>query len=105
MRLLLFFAINNEDRGLRVVGEASSGDEALTLRRELDVDVVVLDQRMPGRTGLATAEALLAEEPDLSIVLYSAFADEVMADKARQIGVLARRRGRARLRSRWRWRP
>lgn len=33
-------------------------------------------QRMPGLTGLETAEAMLAEEPDLPVVLYSAFADE-----------------------------
>ena len=54
-----------------------------------DIDVVVLDQRMPGLTGLETAEAILAEEPDLPVVLYSAFADETLADKARQIGVRA----------------
>lgn len=89
IRLLLLLAINTENRGLRVVGQASSGDEALTLRRELDVDVVVLDQRMPGLTGLETAEAMLAEEPHLPIVLFSAFVDESTADKARQIGVRA----------------
>lgn len=89
MRLLLLFAINSENRGLRVVGEASSGDEALTLRRELDIDIVVLDQRMPGLTGLETAEAMLAEEPGLPIVLFSAFVDEIMADRAGQIGVRA----------------
>lgn len=72
-----------------VVGEAASGDEALTLQQELDLDVVVLDQRMPGLTGLETAKAMLAEDPDLPIVLYSAFADDTLADSARQIGVRA----------------
>lgn len=87
MRLLLLFTINTEDRGLRVVGEASSGEEALIIRRDLDVDVIVLDQRMPGLTGLETAQALLAEDPDLPIVLYSAYVDETMAAEARQIGI------------------
>lgn len=87
MRLLLLLTINSENRGLRVVGEASSGEEALTLHSALDLDVIVLDQRMPGLTGLETAKALLVAQPDLPIVIYSAFVDETMNDEARQIGV------------------
>ena len=87
VRLLLQLTIDRENAGLRVVGEAASGDEALQVRRDLDVDVVVLDHRMPGLTGLETASAMLAEEPDLPIVLYSAFTDDRMIADARQIGV------------------
>lgn len=87
MRLLLRVMIDNENRGLRVVGEASSGDLALTMHRDLVVDVVVLDQRMPGLSGLETAKALLAERPDLPIVLYSAYLSDATADEARQLGV------------------
>jgi CheY-like chemotaxis protein len=87
MRLLVQLTIDRENRGLRVVGEAASGDEALRMRRGLDVDLVVLDHRMPGLTGLETAEAMLAEAPDLPIVLYSAFTDDGTAARARQIGV------------------
>lgn len=89
VRLLLLLTINKEDRGLHVVGEATSGHEALTLRRDLDVDVVVLDHRMPGMTGLETARAMLAEAPDLPIVLYSAFTDDHMIAEAHDIGVRA----------------
>src|SRR3546814_5473740 len=87
VRLLVQLMIDQENRGLRVVGEAASGDEALQVRRRLDVDVVVLDHRMPGLTGLETATAMLAEAPDLPIVLYSAFTDERMAAEARSIGI------------------
>jgi DNA-binding NarL/FixJ family response regulator len=87
VRLLLFLVINKANDGLSVIGEASSGHEAISLRRDLDVDVVVLDHRMPGLTGLETARAMLEEAPDLPIVLYSAFTDESMADEARDIGV------------------
>ena len=58
--------------------------QALALRRDLDVDVVVLDHRMPGLTGLETASQMLAEAPDLPIVLYSAFTDERMNAEARR---------------------
>jgi YesN/AraC family two-component response regulator len=87
VRLLLQLIIDQENEGLRVVGEAASGDEALRVRRGLDIDVVVLDHRMPGLTGLETASAMLAEAPDLPIVLYSAFTDDRMAAEAQAIGV------------------
>lgn len=89
VRLLLQLVINRENEGLRVVGEAASGEEALTMRRDLDIDVVVLDQRMPGLTGLETASSMLAEQPGLPILLYSAFTDVQMEDEAQRIGVRA----------------
>src|SRR2546423_96797 len=87
MRLLLRVLINGEDRGLRVVGEAASGEEAITLRPDVCPDVVVLDCRMPGLDGLDTARSLLEDEPDLPIVLYSAFIDSDVTDQAASIGV------------------
>jgi DNA-binding NarL/FixJ family response regulator len=87
VRLLVQLLIDRENHGLHVVGEASSGEQALQLRRDLDVDVVVLDHRMPGLTGLETASQMLAEAPDLPIILYSAFTDDRMLAEARQIGV------------------
>ncbi len=88
MRLLLSLTITNEDRGLRVVGEAASGAAALRIQQELDIDVVVLDQRMPGLSGLETTKALLAEEPGLPIILYSAFPSKEVCDEALKIGAL-----------------
>src|SRR4051812_25444676 len=87
MRLLLQLKIDEANRGLRVVGQASSGEHALVLRPDLDIDVIVLDQKMPGMTGIETAEALLANEPDLPIVLYSAYLDDDTAEAATRIGV------------------
>ena len=87
MRLLLQLKIDEANQGLHVVGQAASGEEALVIRRELDIDVIVLDHAMPGLSGVETAEALLANEPDLPIVLYSAHLDDSSADDARRIGV------------------
>ena len=87
VRLLVQLLIDQANRRLRVVGQAASGDEALAMRRGLDVDVVVLDHRMPGLTGLETAAAMLAEDPNLPIVLYSAFTDVHMVAEAQDIGV------------------
>ncbi len=87
VRLLVQLLIDQENHGLRVVGEAASGEQALQLRRDLDVDVVVLDHRMPGLSGLETATKMLAEAPDLPIILYSAFTDDRILAEARKVGV------------------
>ncbi|GAC1315582.1 MAG: hypothetical protein NVSMB12_11450 [Acidimicrobiales bacterium] len=87
MRLLLRFTIERANQGLRVIQEAASGEEALAIRDGLDVNVIVMDHRMPGLTGVETAKALLASEPDLPIVLYSAFVDDELAAEAHRVGI------------------
>lgn len=87
VRLLLTFAIDKANDGLRVAAQAASGHEAVVLRREADIDAVVLDYRMPGLNGIETARAMLAEAPNLPIVLYSAFTDVQVADEAQRLGV------------------
>lgn len=49
---------------LEVVGEAASGEEALTVVRATDPDVVCMDVEMPGMGGLAAARALVGD-PDV----------------------------------------
>jgi RNA polymerase sigma factor (sigma-70 family) len=57
--------------GLRVVGEAGDGEEALALVRELQPDVVVLDVNMPGRTGLDVAGELRDEGASARVLVLS----------------------------------
>ncbi|NEA86544.1 response regulator transcription factor [Streptomyces sp. SID9913] len=47
--------------GIDVVGEASSGGEAVTLAAETAPDVVLMDIRMPGMTGIEATERILAQ--------------------------------------------
>ena len=87
MRVLLRATIDREDRGLHVVAEADSGAGAIALAAELEFDVIVLDHKMPGMNGLDTAARFLEAEPDLPIVLYSAFLDAEVAGEADRIGI------------------
>jgi DNA-binding NarL/FixJ family response regulator len=87
IRLLLRRMIEAADGELCVVGEAADGTEALACIDELDPDVVVLDQRMPGPTGLETAEAILARRPQQRIVVCSAQMDADLRRAARDVGV------------------
>jgi DNA-binding NarL/FixJ family response regulator len=57
--------------GFDVVGEAEDGASALELAAELEPDLVLLDIQLPDLDGFAVAERLLADVPDLGIVLVS----------------------------------
>ena len=82
-----------ESSGLRVVAEAADGPEALLAFRDLDPPpvptVILLDNQMPGPSGLEVAAEILARMPDQIIVLFSAYlSDEVIAE-AERMGVAA----------------
>lgn len=61
---------------LTVVGEASCGEEALKLARELLPDVVLLDISMPGWGGLVTAEKISTACPSSAIVMLTVSEDK-----------------------------
>ena len=73
-----FRRILEDDADLVVVGEASDGDEAIRLARELNPDVVVMDYAMPGTSGLAATRAILERAPDTAILLLSMHAEEAL---------------------------
>jgi DNA-binding NarL/FixJ family response regulator len=89
MRFLLRVVIEAANQGLAIAGEARSASEAVEQWREHDPDVVVLDHRMPDRSGLDVAEEILAERPDQSIILFSAFLDDETVARAEALGVRA----------------
>jgi CheY-like chemotaxis protein len=87
MRALLRVVLSDGSGSIDVVGEAVDGTEALEMWRDLRPDVVVLDQRMPGLTGMEVAERILAEEREQPIVLFSAYLTDDMRKRARDMGV------------------
>lgn len=89
VRLLLRTVIDRANRGLRVVAEASSGPEALQQAAQCHPTVVVLDEMMADMSGLETAEHLRARHPSQIVILCSAYLDEGVIARARQIGVHA----------------
>jgi CheY-like chemotaxis protein len=82
-----------EGAGLRVVDEAVDGVEALDALEVLEAPpvptVIVLDNRMPGLTGLEVAERVLQRIPEQRIVLFSAFLNDELTARARALGISA----------------
>ena len=66
-----------------VVGEATSGEEALALVDALRPDLVLMDINLPGMNGVETTRRLSARHPDVVTVLVSTYeADDLPADAA-----------------------
>ena len=87
MRALLRSLIEVANEGLKVADEAADGDEALRRWREHRPEVVLLDQRMPGLSGLETAELMLREDPTQMVILFSAYLDEDIKLAAAGLGI------------------
>jgi len=60
-----------EEQGLRVVGEAATGEEAVRSVRELAPDVVVMDLNMPGISGVDATRQITAEAPLTRVVVLT----------------------------------
>ena len=67
---------------LEVVGEAGSGEAALTVVADLQPDVVVMDLVMPGIGGVEAIRQLRATHDGLGIVALSSFSD---AERVREV--------------------
>ena len=77
-----------EGLGLRVLGEAEDGRQALTLARTLRPDLMILDIMMPQMDGLETAR-LVRNEHLAAVVLLTGYAEQDMIARADAAGVLA----------------
>ncbi len=61
---------------LGVVGEASTGREAVLAARQLRPDVVVMDLGLPDISGLEATRAIKADDPSVRVLIVSMFSDE-----------------------------
>ncbi|PPF81471.1 DNA-binding response regulator [Pseudoclavibacter sp. RFBJ3] len=70
--------------GIRVVGEGTNGEEALALAAEQHADVILMDVRMPGLTGIDAVERLTASGSRAKVVMLTAFdTEEFLLDALR----------------------
>jgi DNA-binding NarL/FixJ family response regulator len=69
-------ALLANEPGIEVVGEANHGQELLDLLPTTPADVVLLDMNMPVLDGLATTQRLLAEYPEVRILVLSMLSHE-----------------------------
>lgn len=81
-----FRRLLEDDPGIRVVGEASNGEEAIALAGTLAPQVVVMDCAMPGTSGLAATRRILARQPGMAVLMLSMHAEQTLVSQAMAAG-------------------
>ena len=79
-------ALLADARDIEVVGQADSGEEAVTLARELAPNVVLMDLRMPGLGGLEATRRLLRTDPGIRVVVVTACSEDPFPAQAIKAG-------------------
>lgn len=78
-----------QDDQLEVVGEAGNGAEAVQLAGRLNPDVVLMDLALPDMTGVEAARKIREHDPDVKIVVLSAYDDQDYVVAAMDVGAAA----------------
>lgn len=79
-----------KNRGYQVTVKTNNSSVLNTFRDDPDAfDLLVLDQTMPGMSGVELALALLSIRPELPIILCTGFSDEVDEEHAMELGIQA----------------
>ncbi len=77
-----------EEHGYKVVGEASDGEQAVTLAGKTSPDLIFMDIKMPGLDGIAAASTIMTRAPK-PIILLTAWSERDLVQRAQEAGVLA----------------
>jgi two-component system, chemotaxis family, chemotaxis protein CheY len=75
-----------EKAGFRVVGEASNGEQAISMYQDARPDVVLMDITMPGMDGLTALKQIRQIDPAARIIICSALGQQRLIVQAIQLG-------------------
>lgn len=70
------------ERGFRIVGECSNGEEALETAVSVNPDVILMDVTLPGIDGIEATRQIKQGRPETSIVILTMHADQDMLSKS-----------------------
>ena len=74
--------------GIDVVGDASTGAEAITAARTLTPDVIVMDLQMPDTDGIEATRQIVAADPGIAVLVLTMFEDDTSVFSAMRAGAL-----------------
>ncbi|MDQ6645209.1 MAG: response regulator transcription factor, partial [Chloroflexota bacterium] len=69
-----------------IVGDAANADEALELIERLRPDIVLLDVRLPGVSGIEVCQIVTERYPETSVIILTTFTDEQLIAQSIQAG-------------------
>lgn len=85
VRLGLMTLINDQP-DLQVVGEAGSAEEALRQVEQLQPEVILMDIRLPGESGIYATKEITSRHPGIHIVMLTSYLDEALIVRAIRSG-------------------
>src|SRR5690242_10650860 len=79
-------ALINSQPDMQLLGQASSGRDAIQKFRDLRPDVTLMDLRLPDMSGIDVMIAILAEFPEARIIMLTTFEGDVEIQRALEAG-------------------
>ncbi len=74
------------DDKIKVIGEASNGEEAITQAASFSPDVIIMDLKMPGMDGITATREIKQKMPDVNILVLTLYAEDFV-EEAVEAGV------------------
>ncbi|KFC95895.1 response regulator [Leminorella grimontii ATCC 33999 = DSM 5078] len=73
-------------KGIKVVGEAQTGEDAVKWCRANEADIVLMDMNMPGIGGLEATKKILRYSPDIKVIMLTIHTENPLPAKVMQAG-------------------
>ena len=74
--------------GFEVIAEAATENDAVEKAKEYEPDIVLMDIRLAGGSGIDACEKIMAEQPDTKIVMLTSYAEDEMLFSAIRAGAV-----------------
>lgn len=79
-------ALLSAEADMELVGEATNGDEAISLAVSLQPDLILMDLQMPGMGGIEATRRIVAANPQARILIVTMFEDDHMVFTSMKAG-------------------
>jgi len=74
--------------GFEVIGEAVTGEDAVSMAADLDPDLVLMDINLPGINGIEATRRIVQARPETAVLLLSTYREQDLPGDARTCGAL-----------------